>query len=200
MNATIMGMNTTMVIIVAAAIILVAVAIVAATLISRRRQSGRLQSRFGPEYARAVEASGDRGHAEAELQQRAKRVAGFDIRPLPAADRNRYFDSWSKVQAQFVDNPKDAVVRADELVGQVMEARGYPVTDFDQRSADLSVDHPQVVQNYRAAHDIALAQERGEASTEDLRQAMIHYRSLFDELVGQPEAAPEQQRQRESVQ
>jgi len=183
MHSTIMGVDATTAIIVAVVALVIVVGILA--LVSRRRQSSKLQSRFGPEYARAVETTGDKRHAEAELLQRAKRVQGFDIRRLSTSDRDRFVDSWRKVQAQFVDDPMDAVAHADALLGQVMEARGYPVTDFEHRSADLSVDHPVVVQNYRAAHEIALRHGRGEANTEDLRQAMIHYRALFDELVAQ---------------
>jgi hypothetical protein len=164
---------------------------IVALLLSRRGKGGSLQSRFGPEYERTLEELGDKRHAEAELRQRTKRVQGFDIHPLPAEDRDRYVEAWRKVQAQFVDGPKDAVGHADDLLGQVMSARGYPVSDFDQRAADLSVDHPVVVQTYRAAHDTAVRHARGEASTEELRQAMIQYRTLFDELVGQPSPVAE---------
>jgi len=186
MNTTILGVDTT--IWIAVGIVIVALIVVAGIVISRRRRSGQLQARFGPEYARAIDATGDKRHAEAELAQRSKRVQGFDIRPLSATDRERYVETWRRVQARFVDNPADAVTLADDTLSQVMASRGYPMTDFDQRSADISVDHPMVVQNYRAAHDIAVRQSNGEASTEDLRQAMIHYRGLFDELVTEPGA------------
>jgi hypothetical protein len=181
-----MHIDTTTAIIVA--LIVVAI-VIAAGVYMRRRSSEKLRTRFGPEYSRTVDEAGGKRAAEAQLHKREKRVEGFDIRALTAADRDRYVASWRKVQGRFVDNPKDAVTHADDLLGQVMNARGYPVTDFDQRSADLSVDHPLVVQNYRAAHDIALRHERGEAGTEDLRQAMIHFKALFDELVGEPETA-----------
>jgi hypothetical protein len=165
-------------------IILVLVAIVAigAFLLLRRRKRDVLQSKFGPEYSRVVEKAGSAREAEAELKEREKRVSAFEIRPLAAADRERFTDGWQRVQADFVDDPRGAVTRADVLLGDLMSARGYPVSDFEQRSADLSVDHPVVVQNYRSAHEIADRHARGEAGTEDLRQAMIHYRALFDEL------------------
>ncbi|MHB8528419.1 MAG: hypothetical protein ACYC8V_02775 [Caulobacteraceae bacterium] len=191
MNTTILGVDATTA---AIAAVIVIVVIVALALFIRSRRSDKLRSRFGPEYSRVIEATGDKRHAEAELNERAKRVHKFDIRPLPVADRERYVESWRAVQARFVDDPRDAVARADTLLGEVMGARGYPVADFEQRAADLSVDHPVVVQNYRAAHDIAVRHERGEASTEDLRQAMVHYRALFDEIVseGLPAAGAEQ--------
>ena len=177
-------------IILSLALVLVLVAIGATVLFLRRRRTDALQSRFGPEYKRAVEQTGDRHKAEAQLHDLEKRVEALSIRPLAREDRERFVEAWRQVQANFVDEPKVAVMRADDLLGEVMGARGYPVSDFEQRSADLSVDHPTVVQNYRAAHDIALRHGRGEASTEDLRQAMIHYRMLFDDLVNEPEQAP----------
>jgi len=164
-------------------ILLVAVAL---ALWLRNRRSANLKSRFGPEYNRAVSEVGTEREAEALLHAREKRVAKFSIRPLSAEKRDRFVLIWRKVQADFVDDPKAAVTHADDLLGEVMETRGYPVTDFEQRSADLSVDHPEMVQNYRAAHEIALQHARGEAGTEDLRRAMIHYRALFDDLVNEP--------------
>ena len=155
----------------------------------QRRRSEELKSRFGPEYERTVAQVGTASKAETLLHEREKRVAKFSIRPLPPEKRARYVDQWRQVQAQFVDDPKGAVTHADDLLGSVMESRGYPVVDFEQRSADLSVDHPEVVQNYRVAHEIATRHSRGEAGTEDLRQAMIHYRALFDDLVNEPGAA-----------
>jgi hypothetical protein len=131
-----------------------------------------------------VDAKGDRAKAEADLAQREKRVEKLDIRPLEPGKRREFVSRWEGVQARFVDDPPRAVAFADALLGDVMKARGYPVTDFDQRASDISVDHPVVVEHYHKGHDIALRQERGEASTEDLRQALIHYRALFDNLVG----------------
>lgn len=168
--------------------LLIAAAIVIYFVVQRRR-SQTLRARFGPEYERALAEGGDRRHAEARLAERADRVKSYHLRPLAPADRANYLEAWSRVQAQFVDNPTAAVAAADNLLGQVMAARGYPVSDFEQRAADISVDHPSVVQNYRTAHDIAVRHARGEAGTEDLRKAVIHYRDLFEELVTEPAAA-----------
>lgn len=165
------------------ALLLVAVIVVMAV---RGRQRANLRAKYGSEYSRTVEMVGSKRKAEAELQEREKRVAAFTIHPLTAEQTDMFMDAWSKVQAQFVDDPQGAVSRADLLLAEVMEVRGYPVADFEQRSADVSVDHPEVVQNYRAAHDIAIRHARGEADTEDLRRAMIHYRALFDDLIHEP--------------
>lgn len=175
--------------------VVIAAIVIAALGWSRRRRSDHLKDQFGPEYDRAVEAKGDRAKAEAELAEREKRVEKLDIRPLDASERRDFIDRWTEVQARFVDDPPRAVAFADALLGQVMKARGYPVTDFDQRAGDISVDHPVVVDHYRKAHEIAVRHERGAASTEDLRQAMIHYRALFDNLVGAqaPDSAAERQ-------
>jgi hypothetical protein len=170
-------------------VILIGIVGIAAAMFLKKQKTERLRTRFGPEYARAVEESGGRRKAEAGLEQREKRVEGFAIRPLAASDRERYLVSWRKVQAAFVDDPKKSVTQAEQLLGDVMSTRGYSVSEFEQRSADISVDHPLVVENYRAAHEIAIRHASGQATTEDLRQAMIHYRTLFDELVGEPEMA-----------
>lgn len=172
-------MDVTLLIVVA----VVAVLAVGSWLFYQRRQSEHLRSRFGPEYEHEVEEKGSRRKAEAELADREKRVKKLDIRPLEPAARRGFVERWKEVQARFVDNPPGAVGEADDLLGEVMRTRGYPVSDFDHRAADISVDHPEVVKHYRAGHDIAVRHERGEASTEELRQAMIHYRALFDELV-----------------
>jgi len=178
--------STELSLIVAAAVVLVAG--VAAFLLHRKRRTDRLRTQFGgAEYARAVQKGGSRRHGEAGLEERAQRVEGFHVRPLAAADRARFAASWREVQARFVDGPAGAVTAADQLLGDVMSTRGYPISDFDQRAADISVGHPLVLGNYRTAHEIALRQTRGQASTEDLRQAMIHYRTLFEELVSEPE-------------
>jgi len=149
----------------------------------RQRRSRKLQETFGPEYDRTVTETGDRRSAEAELQERTERREQFDIVPLEAEARARYVEAWRHTQAQFVDEPVEATREADRLITSVMRDRGYPVDDFEQRAADLSVDHPQVVDDYRAAHAIAAANDRSEASTEDLRQALVHYRSLFEDLL-----------------
>ena len=169
-------------------LVVVVLAVAAFMMWNRNRQHAALKSRFGPEYARTVDKVGDEHKAASVLAEREKRVAAYPIKPLSPQMRDHFVQTWRDVQAKFVDDPKYAVTRADDLLGEVMSARGYPVKeDFDRRYEDLSVDHPEVVQNYRAAHDIALRHSRGEASTEDLRTAMIHYRALFDDLVNEPE-------------
>jgi hypothetical protein len=149
-----------------------------------QRRTGRLKGQFGPEYDRAVGAAESRREGEAELQARQERREELEIRPLSSASRTRYLEMWQRVQAQFVDDPRTAVASADSLIQSAMAERGYPVEDFDQRAADVSVDHPQVVEDYREGHRLAQASANGDDSTEDLRQAMRHYRSLFDDLVG----------------
>jgi hypothetical protein len=168
-------------------VLIVALAVLAAGAAwfwTARQRSARLQTRFGPEYERTVARSGGQGQAEKTLQAREERVEKLHIQPLSSPDRTRFADAWRSAQAQFVDDPPGAIREADRLVGEAMQARGYPTSTFEQRAADVSVDHPQVVSNYRAAHTIAGRQERGEASTDELRQAMLHYRELFDELLG----------------
>ena len=167
--------------------VVVVVVVIAAIILSQRARSARLQRRFGPEYDRAVRTTGDRGAAERDLAQREARVRRFHIEELPAGARDRYTEEWRTVQTQFVDEPKAAITQADTLVSSVMRDRGYPMEDFNQRAADISADHPAVVENYRAAHDIASRSDRGEVSTEELRQAMVHYRTLFNDLLGTEE-------------
>ena len=150
---------------------------------NRRRTTSGLREKFGSEYDRAVLAHGSERKAELKLEDREKRVEKFKIRDLVPTEHERYSKQWDAVQSRFVDSPKGAVAEADDLVSSVMKTRGYPISDFDQRAADISVDHPMVVQNYRSAHEIALRLGQNQATTEDLRTAMIHYRSLFDELV-----------------
>src|SRR5271156_4526178 len=172
------------------AVVVVVVGGIAAMLYMRKRRTARLRGQFGgPEYARAVQEGGSQRRAEAKLEKRAERVESFHIRELAPADHARFVESWGKIQSRFVDSPGGAVTEADQLLGDVMLTRGYPVSDFEQRAADISVDHPLVMENYRAAHQSALRQTRGQASTEDLRQAMIHYRTLFEELACEPEVA-----------
>jgi FtsZ-interacting cell division protein ZipA len=161
-----------------------------------RRRTGRLQEHFGREYERAVGTAESRREAEAELQAREERRQQLEIRPLSSSGRDRFVESWRAVQAQFVDDPRAAVSTADSLIRSVMAERGYPVEDFEQRAADLSVDHPQVVENYRQGHRLAQASADGGSSTEELRQAMRHYRALFDELV---EPDDEQSLEREQL-
>ena len=177
--------NPKLVAIVVAAVLLI---VVMAVLYMRKRRNttADLRDRFGPEYDRAVQQHGSERKAEAKLADREARVEMLKIRELDPAERERYLSQWQAVQSRFVDYPKGAVTEADELVCSLMQARGYPITDFDQRAADISVDHPRVVENYRAGHDIALRLGKGEATTEELRTAMLHYRSLFDELAQAP--------------
>ena len=164
-----------------AAVVLVVIAVI--VVFVQRRRSEKLRARFGPEYERSVAESGDRRRAEEQLEKRAERVQKYHLRPLAAEDRSRFTSQWDHVQAHFVDAPAGAVAEADQLLGDIMANCGYPMGDFEQRAADISVDHPVVVQNYRAAHDIAVRQAKGQATTEDLRRAMIHYRALFEDLV-----------------
>ena len=167
----------------AIAVVLIIVVGVALYLRKRRKTTEGLRARFGPEYDQAVLTHGSERKAETKLADRQTRVEGLKIRELGAAERERFTADWRVVQSRFVDHPKGAVTEADELVSALLKARGYPVADFDQRAADISVNHPHLVDYYRSAHAVAVRVGRDEASTEDLRNAMIQYRSLFDELV-----------------
>jgi hypothetical protein len=150
---------------------------------SRERRRKQLREGFGPEYERVVSEAPSQREAETELLERRKRYAQFDLRPLGEEERRRYVREWDTVQARFVDDPGGAIGDADDLIQQVMRDRGYPVEDFEQRADDLSVEHPEFVEHYRAGHAVARAHARGEASTESLRQALVHYRSLFENLL-----------------
>jgi hypothetical protein len=166
--------------------LIIAVIVLAAVivwLVLDRRKSMHLKSRFGPEYDRTLSETGNRRRAEHELERREHRVERLNIRPLSAAEHERFLAAWQADQARFVDDPAGAVTEADRLVQHVMKTRGYPVTDFDQRVEDISVDHPHLVQNYRSARELVGKHQRGEASTEDLRRALVYYRGLFDELL-----------------
>ena len=167
------------------------IAVIALVVVVMRQQRRRAQLRqtFGPEYERAVQERGNRREAERELAGRYERRRGLDIRPLSAEQREVYAREWTEVQARFVDMPADAVRDADSLLSRVMRERGYPVGEFEQRAADVSVDHPGVVDNYRRAHDISQRSAAGRASTEDLRMAMVHYRSLFTQLLAESATA-----------
>jgi len=160
----------------------------------RKKQSHGLKERFGPEYGRTVEQFGSQSKAESELKARTKRVDGLNILPLEPAEAARFSDAWLALQSRFIDNPKGVLMQADQLVRELMDKRGYPVGDFERRAADISVDHPLVVEHYRAAQVIGARNERGEADTEELRKAVVHYRALFDELlevrVGTDEGTP----------
>lgn len=165
----------------------IVIVLLAAFAITRRQKSTRLRQGFGPEYDRAVAQEGRRS-GEAQLRERLERREQYEIRELPSDARARYVESWRHVQERFVDRPAEAIADADHLVQQLMRERGYPTEDFEQQAADISVDHPQVVAHYRAAHRTADASDRGEAETEDLRQGMLHYRNLFDTLLGKETA------------
>jgi hypothetical protein len=171
--------------IVVTALVILAILIgIAAALVMRRRKSDQLKRRFGAEYDRTViQQHGDAGRAEATLLGREKRVEAFPIHALSSVDREAYAMEWAAVQSRFVDDPSVAVGAADRLVSRMMMDRGYPMVDFEQRAEDISVSYPTVVQNYRAAHEIVVRHADGQATTEELRQAMVHYRSLFDELL-----------------
>jgi len=175
-------MNTTVVILL---VVLIVVVVGGLFYYYRRRRTESLHRRFGPEYDRTVTQYGDQQKAEAELERRAKRVSRFHIHGIPADERRRFADAWQAQQARFVDAPEQAVAEAHELVSELMRARGYPATaEFEQNADDLSVDHPHVVEHYRTACVIASRRENGQANTEDLRAAMVHYRELFEDLLG----------------
>lgn len=171
--------------VIAAVVVVVVLIIVGAAILlsMQRKRKAALRTRFGPEYERVTRERGSEREAQAVLQERAKRIEEYHIRALNAAERKQYAERWRVVQSRFVDDPRDAVIEADDTVVALMAARGYPMVDFEQRAADLSVDHPYVVDNYRKAHEIALRHRQGQASTEDLRQAIIYYRSLFEDLL-----------------
>jgi hypothetical protein len=167
-------------------VVLLAVLFAAGWFLGGWARSRRLRNRFGPEYERSLEGTDNRRAAERELAAREKRHSQLNLRPLSVAARARYNEQWARLQERFIDEPADAVGDADELVHAVMRDRGYPTDDFDQQAADLSVEHASVVGDYRDAHRI---RGRGDAQTEDLRQAFVHYRTIFRELVGPVETA-----------
>jgi len=186
-------------VIVIAAIAIVALLALVAWLAGERRRSTQLKERFGPEYDRTIASTGERKQAETELERRRRRVDQLRIRPLDDNERERFTATWRVVQTRFVDEPAEAVHDADGLIGKVMAARGYPVADFEQRAADVSVNHPQVVDHYRIAHGIAERGDGRDADTEDLRQAMVHYRALFSDLLETGEDGGESPREAESA-
>ena len=166
-----------------AVVLIVAVGAIVAWVLMQRQRSERLRQRFGPEYTRAVDELGGRTKAEAELARREERVARLNITALAPADATRFSQAWNTLQSRFIDNPKGVVAEADHLVRELMLKRGYPMGDFERRAADISVDHPGIVTTYRMAQAIAVRNEGGEADTEELRKAVVHYRKLFDELL-----------------
>lgn len=177
-------MNTAYVIVLALALVVLIGGAMLWAKTARQRRSLRLHDQFGPEYERAVSAAGGERKGQQELEEREKHVAALNIRPLSTTERERSLADWTSVQSRFVDEPGQAIVDADRLIGEVMQLRAYPVAEFEQRAADISVGYPALVSNYRAARAIAVKNEQHQADTEELRQALIHYRSLFEELVG----------------
>ena len=175
--------TTVLVIIVIVVVALLAVGAIA--FMQRNKKSEHLQERFGPEYDRAVEETGTRSEAEKQLAAREQRVDRFNMRELSPEERGLFSDQWKKVQSDFVNSPETAILAADELVQKVMLARGYPMADFDQRAADLSVNYGPTVDSYRSAHSISESHRQSPRSTEELRQAMVQYRALFVELLGE---------------
>jgi hypothetical protein len=175
-------MNTTYIIIAVVLVLVIAVAVLWPMMV-RRKRSERLHDHFGTEYDHTVETLGDEKKAQTELEERQKYVKALDIRSLSAGEREGYLADWTAVQSKFVDEPGQAIVDADRLIMEVMQLRAYPISDFEQRAADVSVSYPTLVSNYRAAREIALKNQEHQADTEELRQAMISYRSLFDELL-----------------
>jgi len=179
--------NSTLAILAVAAVVVIALVAWAAT---RKRRTTKLVTQFGPEYERAVEQLGSKAKAETELAARAKHREKLAIKALSPADHDRFAETWHRTQERFVDDPEGAMAEADALVAEVMRLRGYPMGDFEQQAADISVDYPTLVENYRAAHRLPENSAGGEVSTEDRRQAMVHYRALFDELLEARELEP----------
>ena len=169
--------------IIIAAIVVLGLVALGAWLFYQKKQSQKLQDRFGPEYGRTVSELGSRTKAESELKAREKRVERLEILALSPSEATRFSEAWQALQSRFVDNPKGVVVQAEQLVRELMEKRGYPMGDFERRAGDISVDHPDVVANYRLAQAIAVRDRQGTADTEELRKAVVHYRALFDELL-----------------
>jgi hypothetical protein len=184
-------MNTNTYLIIAVVLVLVIMGAILGPIFSRRQRSKRYSDKFGPEYDRTVKSMGNKKKAQTELDERRTHVETLNIRPLSDGERQRYLAAWTAVQAKFVDQPAQATVEADHLIMEVMQMRDYPVSDFEQRAADISINYPDLVSNYRAAREIAIKNEHHQADTEELRQAMIYYRSLFDELLKSETVAPE---------
>jgi uncharacterized membrane protein YqiK len=177
--------------IIIAAVVVLGLVALGAWLFYQKNQSHKLQERFGPEYGRTVNELGSRTKGESELRAREKRVERLEILTLAPSEAARFTEAWQALQGRFVDNPKGVVVQAEQLVRELMEKRGYPMGDFERRAGDISVDHPDVVANYRSAQAIAVRDRQGSADTEELRKAVVHYRALFDELLEVREARQE---------
>lgn len=176
-------MDNTMIAILVAAVAVILLGLAIGMMMANRNKSKKLQDQFGTEYNRTVAETGDRKRAESELQHRQERVQALNLRPLSAAELDRFSRDWNDVQTRFVDSPEGAVSEADRLVQEVMAARGYPTTGFEQQAADISVDHPEFVRNYRAAHQVGMLVGEGRANTEEMRNGFVSYRALFAELL-----------------
>jgi len=184
-------MNTNIYIIIIVVLILVILGLIMGPIFSRRQRSKRYQNKFGPDYYHTVKTMGNEKKAQTEMDERQQHVENMIIRPLSLSERERYLAEWKAVQAKFIDQPGQATVEADHLIMEVMQLRNYPVSDFEQRAADISINYPELVSNYRLARAIAIKNEQHKADTEELRQALVYYRSLFDELLNAETVSPE---------
>jgi uncharacterized protein YneF (UPF0154 family) len=184
-------MNTNIYIIIIVVLILVILGLIMGPIFSRRQRSKRYQNKFGPDYDHTVKTMGNEKKAQTEMDERQKHVDTLNIRALSLSERDRYLAEWKAVQAKFIDQPGQATVEADHLIMEVMQLRNYPVSDFEQRAADISINYPELVSNYRLARAIAIKNEQHKADTEELRQALVYYRSLFDELLNAEIVSPE---------
>jgi FtsZ-interacting cell division protein ZipA len=183
-------MNTTYLII-GVVVVLVIIGLILGVVSSRRQRSKRFHKKYGTEYDHTIEVMGNEKKAQTEMDERQKHVETLNIRPLSLSERERYLAEWKAVQNKFIDQPGQATVEADHLIMEVMKVRAYPVSDFEQRAADISITYPELVSNYRAAREIAIKNERHQANTEELRQALVYYRALFDELLKEETVVPE---------
>jgi len=184
-------MNTTTYLIIGVVVVLVIIGLILGAVSSRRQRSKRFHKKYGTEYDHTVKVMGNEKKAQAEMDERQKHVETLNIRPLSLSERERYLAEWKAVQNKFIDQPGQATVEADHLIMEVMKVRAYPVSDFEQRAADLSITYPELVSNYRAAREIAIKNEHHQANTEELRQALVYYRALFDELLKEETVVPE---------
>jgi len=184
-------MNANIYIIIIVVLVLVVLGLILGSIFSRRQRSKRYQNKFGPDYAATVKTMGSQTKAQTEMDKRQKRVDSLDIRSLTLVEREKYLSEWKAVQAKFIDQPGPATVEADHLIMEVMQLRNYPVSEFEQRAADISINYPELVSNYRLARAIAIKNEQHDADTEELRQALVHYRALFNELLITEEVVPE---------
>jgi len=184
-------MNTNIYIIIIVVLVLVILGLILGSIFSRRQRSKRYQDKFGPDYDATVKTMGNETKAQKEMDQRQKHIDTLDIRSLSLSEREKYLAEWKAVQAKFIDQPGPATVEADHLIMEVMQLRNYPVSDFEQRAADISINYPDLVSNYRLARAIAIKNEQHQADTEELRQALVHYRALFNELLITEQVSPE---------